>query len=151
MRASPSSTDRRCLIRRLILAALAAVLIMPVAAPAPASAHTGCHSQACKQRVEIRVAHTKWRVAVANYGPGLLRARVACESLTSGGYRLSTTGNGYWFAHQFDVQAWTGAGGRMRHGRPAGVWSMQPEQLEQDYRAVVWDRKHGGDPWPNCP
>lgn len=148
MRASPSSTDRRCPIRRLTLAALAAVLILPAA---PALAHNGCHSQACEQRVEIRVAHAKWRVAVAAYGRGLLRARVACESLTSGGYALSTTGNGYWFAHQFDVAAWTGAGGRMRHGRPAGVWTMQPSALEQDYRAVVWDRKHGGDAWPNCP
>lgn len=127
------------------------VTMLALAAPAPALARDGCNSQACKVRVEIRVAHKKWSAAVAAYGIGTLRARMRCESAGDGGYALSTTGNGYWFAHQFDAQAWVGAGGRMRHGRPAGVWSMQPSRLEQDYRAVVWDRQHGGDAWPNCP
>lgn len=101
--------------------------------------------------MQIKAAHAKWTKVVRAYGVGLLRARMRCESGHHGGYRLATTGNGYWFAHQFDVQAWTGAGGRMRRGRPAGVWTRQPSRLEQDYRAAVWDRKHGGDAWPNCP
>ncbi len=116
-----------------------------------AAAHNGCHSAACSERVEKRAAHAKWRAAVRAYGVGLLRARMRCESASYGGYALSTNGNGYWFGHQFDVAAWTGAGGRMRRGRPAGVWSMQPSRLEQDARAVRWDAIHGGDPWPNCP
>jgi hypothetical protein len=74
-----------------------------------------------------------------------------CESGSVGGYRLSTTGNGYWFAYQFNVAAWVGSGGRFRGGRPVGRWSTQPGRLEQSYRAVVWDRKSAGDPWPNCP
>lgn len=73
-----------------------------------------------------------------------------CESGSHGGYSLSTTGNSYWFAFQFNTTAWTGAGGRMRGGRPVGVWTMHPTRLEQDFRAVVWDGRHGGDPWPNC-
>lgn len=103
------------------------------------------------KRVTKRVVTRKWRRVVRGYGLGLLRARMACESGSSGGYRLATTGNGYWFAHQFDTGAWTGAGGRMRGGRPVGVWTRQPTRVEQDYRAAVWDARHGGDPWPNCP
>lgn len=108
-------------------------------------------SRACRQRVQRKQIRKHWSHVVNNYGRGLLRARMHCESGNDGGYSLDTTGNSYWFAHQFDVQAWTGAGGRMRRGRPAGVWSMQPSRLEQDFRAARWDAIHGGDPWPNCP
>lgn len=101
--------------------------------------------------MQVKTAHAKWRAAVARYGVGVLRARMRCESGNHGGYRLSTTGNGYWFAHQFNMQAWTGAGGRARGGRPVGVWTLQPSRLEQDYRAARWAQLHGGDPWPNCP
>jgi hypothetical protein len=105
----------------------------------------------CAERVAKREAHQKWYRAVRAYGIGLLRARMRCESGNHGGYRLDTTGNSYWFAHQMNVQAWLGAGGRVRNGRPVGVWSTQPERLEQDYRTVRWAAIHGGDAWPNCP
>jgi len=133
-------------MRRALLGVGAAVL-----AAAPAQADTGCNTRSCEVRVPMHAAHEKWRPVVARYGIGLLRARMRCESGNHGGYRLTTTGNGYWFSMQFNVAAWAGAGGRVRHGRPAGVWTMQPSRLEQDVRAVYWDRRHGGDPWPNCP
>ncbi len=135
-------------MRRVLLSLAAGGLL---AAPTAADAHDGCHSRACAERVEKRAAHAKWRPTVRAYGVGLLRARMRCESGSHGGYSLATNGNTYWFAHQFDIAAWTGAGGRMRRGRPAGVWEMQPSRLEQDYRAARWDAIHGGDPWPNCP
>jgi hypothetical protein len=129
-----------------------AALVMILAAPM-VKAHPGthCHTASCQQRVEIRTAHAKWKPAVAAYGIGLLRARMNCESGNHGGYELATTGNGFWFSMQWEPRAWYGSGGRQRRGRPAGVWTMQPSPLEQNYRAVVWDRRHGGDAWPNCP
>jgi hypothetical protein len=132
-------------------APLSFLVVLGLIAPASAKGHSGCHSKSCKVRVEKRAAHAKWRPIVHAYGIGLLRARMQCESGNHGGYALATTGNTYWFAHQFNVGAWTGAGGRMRKGRPAGVWAMQPSRLEQDFRAVRWDAIHGGDPWPRCP
>jgi hypothetical protein len=114
-------------------------------------AHGGCNSKRCVQRVVQREAHAKWARVVREYGIARLRARMRCESGGSGGYRLATTGNSFWFAHQFEARAWVAAGGRMRHGRPVGVWTLQPSRLEQDYRAARWDQMHGGDPWPNCP
>lgn len=116
---------------------------------ATAVASVKCSTRsACAHRRHVRA---KWRRTVNAYGAGLLRARMNCESGSNGGYRLDTTGNGYWFAHQFNVAAWVGAGGRFRGGRPVGVWTRHPGALEQDYRAAVWDGIHGGDPWPNCP
>ena len=129
----------------LTLALLALIMAAVVAARAP-----GC-DRACDVRVQKRVAHEKWRATVRAYGPARLEARMRCESGGHGGYALGTTGNGFWFAHQFEPRAWVGAGGRMRAGRPVGVWTLQPSRLEQDNRAVVWERKHGGDPWPRCP
>lgn len=143
-------------MRRHLAPILAAAVLLTLAGAEPAGARadtssataTRTCSGACAHRRHVRA---KWRRAVNAYGVGLLRARMNCESGSSGGYRLDTTGNGYWFAHQFDVAAWTGAGGRFRGGRPVGVWRRHPGRLEQDYRAVVWDARHGGDPWPNCP
>lgn len=137
-----------------LLAAMAVIVVLLILLMAGvAKAHPGkhCHTKACPKRVQVKTAHAKWRATVRRYGIRTLRARMRCESGDHGGYRLGTTGNGFWFAHQFEPRAWTGAGGRMRHGRPAGVWTMQPSRLEQDYRAVMWARRHGGDPWPNCP
>lgn len=105
----------------------------------------------CRERVQQRRVRAHWRSVVDRYGRGLLAARRACESGTSGGYGLATTGNSYWFAYQHDIEAWTGSGGRVRGGRPVGVWSTQPTPLEQDFRAARWDAIHGGDAWPNCP
>lgn len=120
-------------------------------APAAAKAPEPCHTKRCEVRVNVRMAHERWRDTVRRYGRGLLAARMWCESGHDGGYRLTTTGNGYWFAHQFNVGAWTGAGGRVRFGHPVGVWSIKPTRLEQDYRAARWDALSAGDPWPNCP
>lgn len=129
---------------------LAFVLGVIVFAEGPRAAETSC-SKSCQLRVNIKAAHAKWRPVVAAYGIERLRARMRCESGGHGGYKLSTTGNGFWFAHQFEPRAWTGAGGRIRGGRPVGVWTTQPSRLEQDYRAVIWEERHGGDPWPSCP
>jgi hypothetical protein len=131
-----------------LVAALAA-LHLPGAPEVPRPAP--CRSEACVRRVSARLTRRRWRRAVTEYGRGLLNARGACESDTSGGYRLASTGNGYWFRYQFDVAAWVGSGGRTRFGRPVGAWSVQPSPLEQDYRAVRWDAVHAGDAWPNCP
>jgi hypothetical protein len=130
----------------LVVAAALFLPGQPVKAPRPP-----CWRRVCRERVERRTARHRWRRAVVRYGRGLLHARMTCESGHDGGYRLATTGNGYWFAHQFNVGAWTGAGGRVRFGRPVGVWTVQPERLEQDYRAARWDALSAGDPWPNCP
>jgi Transglycosylase-like domain len=126
---------------------MTAILAAVALAVGPADA-SPC-SMACVERVQRRVVTRHWREVVSDYGPSRLDARAACES--GGRYGLATTGNGFWFSMQWEPRAWYGAGGRRRRGRPAGVWSLQPSRLEQRYRAVVWDRRHGGDPWPNCP
>ena len=126
-----------------------AALVLAFAAPA-ASAGAACNN-ACERRYLITTTHAKWRAAVNAYGVATLRARMRCESGGHGGYSLVTTGNGFYFAHQFEARAWTGAGGRARVGIPVGRWARHPSRLEQDYRAVAWERRHGGDPWPNCP
>lgn len=113
------------------------------------AARADCRER-CQERVNKREAHEKWRAVVRAYGVARLRARMRCEAGNHGGYRHITNGL-FWFGHQFEARAWAGAGGRFRKGRPVGVWTMQPEPLEQDYRAVRWDRVHSGDPWPNCP
>lgn len=140
-------------MRRRVLAVAAVAVALPVQ-PAQAmtdpSAVPACDGP-CAKRVQKREARQRWRRAVRDYGTGLLHARMLCESGSSGGYALATTGNSYWFSMQFNVGAWVGAGGRVRGGRPVGVWSTQPTALEQQARAVFWDRKHPGDPWPNCP
>lgn len=139
-------------MRRLSIMAAALVLSTGISAEfADAQNRDGCRTASCERRVAIRAVQKHWWVVVRGYGVGLLRARMRCESGGAGGYALAATGNGFWFAHQFEPGAWVGAGGRMRGGRPVGAWSTQPSRLEQDYRAVVWDRRHGGDPWPNCP
>lgn len=146
--------------RRLIIAVPLVVLLLclpggfvagDASTNASSKARSGCNSKACELRVLKRQTFAKWRAGAAAYGLGTLRARMRCESGGHGGYRLSTNGNGFWFAHQFEPRAWTGAGGRIRGGVPVGVWTRQPSRAEQDYRAVLWDRRHGGDPWPRCP
>ncbi|MGH2897219.1 MAG: hypothetical protein ACRDMZ_00985 [Solirubrobacteraceae bacterium] len=141
--------------RMMIAGALVVLLLCLPGGFTPGNAATagrsGCNSKACELRVLKRQTFEKWNAGARAYGLGLLRARMHCESGGHGGYALATTGNGYWFAHQFNVGAWTGSGGRMRGGRPVGVWTRQPTVAEQDWRAVVWDRRHGGDPWPRCP
>lgn len=135
---------------------IAVALSIAAVAAGPPHAHRDpaalCRAVTCKRRVARKAAQRHWRRVVRAYGPGRLHARVACESASAGGYRLSTTGNGFWFAHQFTPATWHAAGGRIsvRLHRPVGVWTVQPTPLEQDYRAVVADAQQG-DPWPNCP
>jgi hypothetical protein len=61
-----------------------------------------------------------------------------------------TTGNGFWFAYQHTASSWYAAGGRERSGRPAGARGLQPEPLEQDFRAVLTLRQQGRGAWPVC-
>lgn len=116
----------------------------------PLRPFVGCQTAACEKRVKIKAIHAKWRAVVNAYPAGVLAARARCESGGHGTYSLSTTTGVFWFAFQFEPRAWYGAGGRMRRGIPAGVWTRQPSRLEQQYRAIRWERIHGGDPWPNC-
>jgi Transglycosylase-like domain len=138
--------------RLFMLAVLVGLLILLAvyATALRAGSRHGCNSKRCHERVQKRDAHAKWSRVVRAYGVPLLRARMRCESLGDGGYSLYTTNGVFYFGHQFEPRAWYGAGGRQRGGRPVGVWSRQPSALEQDYRAVTWERIHGGDPWPNC-
>lgn len=144
-------TDRILLAASLtlLLVALSSFLYAASAADYELPRRDSCEDE-CEERVQRREAHARWRDVVSDYGVGRLRARMRCESGSHGGYEHVTNGL-FWFAHQFEPRAWAGAGGRLRNGRPVGVWSTQPEALEQDYRAVRWARVHGGDPWPNCP
>lgn len=130
---------------------LAVVLAAALPGGGEAPRAVGCQTKACHRRVSKKRTQRKWRRVVRSYGVGRLRARMECESGSHGGYSLYTTGNSFYFAHQFEWRAWTGAGGRVRGGRLVGVWTRHPSRLEQDYRAVVWEGIHGGDPWPLCP
>ena len=127
----------------VIAAVLVGILLGLLAASvmvedADAHWYAGCKKRACKLHV------------IEPHKP-TLRARGACEAfgyssrytrkLTSG--LLTNTGNGYYGRYQFDLPSWRGAGGRLS---PTSYgW------IEQAYRAVVWQVRHGGDPWPNCP
>lgn len=141
----------------LVLALVAAALFVVFAVEQSSARTSSSCDRACVERVVKRTARAEWRATVRPYR-AVLDANVDCESRSSGGYGLRTTGNGYWFAHQFDRDAWTGAGGRVvtrdgdpHEGEPRGRWTLQPGPLEQDYRAIRWSRIHGGDAWPNCP
>lgn len=142
--------------RWIIAACLAAIvgLAIAFALTDKAGAYPGdCRTHGCRPHRE-RVRDRWQRVVRASGLASTLDARAWCES--RGRYGLSTTGNGYWFAFQFDPQAWVGSGGFTRrvdvgYPRPVGRWRTQPKKLEQRYRAVVWGRVHGGDAWPSCP
>jgi|SRR5882672_4868681 len=125
-------------------------LLVAVAALAAGHHHDGCNTVGCEQRVD-RAEHHKtlhrWWRETRPYRPWLAKVRW-CES--TGRYGLSTTGNGFWFAYQHTPSSWRAAGGRIRRGRPAGVRAMQPEPLEQDYRAVVTLHQQGPGAWPVC-
>ena len=112
--------------------------------------HDGCLTHRCERRMD-RKAHRRtrrhWRREAHPYRGWLSKVR-ACES--GGRYSLSTTGNGFWFAYQHTPSSWVMAGGRLRRGRPAGVRTMQPTALEQDYRAVMTLHQQGRGAWPVC-
>lgn len=119
------------------------------------AAHTRpghCITNRCRSRMRARVhgqTVTRWRRTARPYA-AWLRSTRQCESGGAGGYSLSTTGNGFWFAYQHTPSSWYAAGGRRRDGRPAGVHAMQPEPAEQDYRAVITLRQQGRGAWPVC-
>ena len=135
---------------RNLLAPLALTATLTFGAPAVAGDRSGCNTEACERRVLIRLTHDKWRAAVNAYGTATLRARERCEAGGHGGWRLVTTGNGFYFGHQFVPSSWAAVGGRLRAGVPVGRWARHPSRLEQDYRAVRLDAIQA-DPWPNCP
>lgn len=114
--------------------------------------HPGCNTHRCDRRRDHKVRRqivARWRRVAAPYAGWLAPTR-RCESGSSGGYTLATTGNGFWFAYQHTPGSWYAAGGRSRGGRPAGAWTMQPLAAEQDYRAVITLRQQGRGAWPVC-
>jgi hypothetical protein len=127
-------------------------LALPSAAEAKPPKYPGCHTSACERRVDRRQHRrtvARWKRTARPYAAWLRRTR-ACESGSAGGYRLSTTGNGFWFAYQHTPSSWYAAGGRSRNWRPAGVRSLQPTPAEQDFRAVITLRQQGRGAWPVC-
>jgi Transglycosylase-like domain len=68
-----------------------------------------------------------------------LAAIRACES---GGNYATNTGNGYYGAYQFNLDAWALVGGT---GLPSDA-----SPAEQDYRAALLYRRMGPGPWPVC-
>lgn len=80
---------------------------------------------------------------------GNLAARRACEA--GGDYGAVSSSGKYRGGYQFDQSSWNSAA---RHaGRPdlVGVDPAKASPADQDALARVWERVHGGDPWPNCP
>lgn len=73
-----------------------------------------------------------------------LRARALCES--GGDPRAHDPSGWYHGLYQFDWRSWLAAGGRPYYSDPHDA-----SPLEQSYRALIWEKRHGGDPWPNCP
>ena len=127
------------------------VLLTVLALAGPVD-YPGCNTRACAHRVQTRQrARTtrRWKRIAAPYA-AWLRSTRACESGSVGGYALSTTGNGFWFAYQHTAASWYAAGGRSRSGRPAGARTLQPSPAEQDFRAVVTLRQQGRGAWPSC-
>ncbi len=88
----------------------------------------GCSTPKCKRQVVEPYRDT-------------LKARAHCESTNR--RTAHSPGGQYHGLYQFGLPDWRRAGG---WGDPHNA-----SRLEQSFRAVVWQRRHGGDPWPNCP
>lgn len=116
-----------------------------------ACAARACASRACKARVGRAARIAAWRAYVRPYR-GWLDSTGHCESDSAGGYRLRTTGNGFWFRYQFTAQTWASTGGRVIRGiGPVGMHGeMVPAPLEQDVRAVRALHAQGRGAWPVC-
>ncbi len=123
------------------LVVLVAVFILMVAySVIAAEAHTGCHTKACEERVQIKhmerviAPHKAW-----------LKALRTCES--GGDYRNRSYHRG---AYQFTFATWRRAG-----GVPADPADATP--LRQDYTVIRWAKIIGwanvdtSAGWPNCP
>lgn len=110
-----------------------------------------CHSLACKRRMGRVARVNAWRALVRPWR-GWLNSTGNCESGSAGGYRLRTTGNGFWFRYQFDPPTWGSVGGhRDVNGTPVGMHGERvPAPLEQDVRAVRLRLRAGTAPWPVC-
>lgn len=158
-------------MRRLaVLLGTVGLLLMPMGV----EAKSGCQTKACHARVakykRVQAAGVPWchktlrcvrraykrhpKFRWKAYAAPLLstlEAIVACESLSSGGYKLRTTGNGFYFAHQFDPQTWASVGGRIIEHEPYGYRGERvPSKIEQNYRAALLYRRRGAQPWPVC-
>jgi peptidoglycan hydrolase-like protein with peptidoglycan-binding domain len=71
---------------------------------------------------------------------GVLAQIAQCES---GGDPTAVSADGRYFGkYQFSRRTWRAVGGR---GNPAYA-----SEAEQDRRAAILYRRHGGTPWPNC-
>lgn len=125
-------------------------IAVALAVVAPGHHHNDCKTHACKVRVGRKLTLRKWRRAVAPHR-GWLDRTGNCESASAGGYRLTTTGNGFWFRYQFTIRTWRSVGGHVRRGVPVGLdGERHPRHLEQDYRAIRVLASQGVGAWPVC-
>lgn len=154
-------------MRRIAIIAVSAALV-GIMAPAGVQARQDCRTKACEARVHKRLARqcrsnsckrrmgrvarvSAWQALVRPYR-GWLDSTGNCESGSAGGYRLRTTGNGFWFRYQFTASSWHHAGGALDiRGAPVGMHGERvPAPLEQDVRAVRVRWAQGTGAWPVC-
>lgn len=131
--------------RAVVAVALASLAFVPAAAAAPGDR---CSTSQCSAAVRSAV-RAAWRAEALPHARWIA-STIRCESGGHGLYRLHTTGNGFWFAGQFTPSTWASVGGRLRAGRPVGVWSTLPDRAEQDARMVRVLRSQGRRAWPRC-
>lgn len=148
-------------MKKVLTIAAMKVLLIPAAAPAADDCQTHacaarvCDSHTCKARVGRKARIAAWRAFVRPYR-AWLNSTGTCESGNAGGYRLRTTGNGFWFRYQFTPGTWRSAGGFLirygpHRGEPMGMHGeMVPKPLEQDVRAVRALHAQGRGAWPVC-
>lgn len=106
--------------------------------PAKDREHVKEHWQRRKQGF---FSERRYRKIISIPGAAYLRRLRYCESGSSGLYRTNT-GNGFYGAYQFTLQAWRSVGGK---GLP-----HQASPREQDIRAAILYRRSGSSPWPSC-
>lgn len=108
--------------------------------------------EAVRTYVEARrVLEAKERAGRGQRRPagGVLALRRACES--GGDYGAVSKSGKYRGAYQFDQGSWNSAARAAKRPDLVGVDPARASVADQDAMAVVWERVHGGDPWPNCP
>ena len=125
---------------RALVALIAVLLLLCAYSVWEAEAHTGCHTEACENRVQIK--HMKQVIAPHK---AWLKALRMCES--GGDYANRSFHRG---AYQFTWDTWRRAG-----GKPADPADATP--LRQDYTVIRWANIIGwanvgtSAGWPNCP
>lgn len=117
---------------------MALLIVAAILAPA-VPAHTGCHGDACRERVERKHYQHVWRNAPAPVR-GHLRAIARCES--GGNHRAVSASGAYRGLLQFSYATWATVGGR---GDPA-----RASRWEQWARGVRLYRRDGAGQWPVC-